>query len=494
MSRHDTDRSYLVKDKAASAAGDSRAMRRRPPCRNFGGDARSRELTDRITQTTRRIAGEQRELLRDIAELDRSEAWRGDGAVSMTAWVTRHCRVSTSTARQWVTVAAHLESLPCLGEGLASGELSLDLVSSLAEVATSETDAELRRESAHWSVRQARELAAWYKAQQEADDPPGAGNGRKPEATSKPDDENGEGKSRDLGAAAREFERRTLRFNDTRRAVWVAFTKDDYSVFKSTMVTRAAAEKREDDAAHREAREYHEYLHYDQRLYDALMHVIDRGARPDNGAGPRAPATGADPNPPAEGDTGGSHASWSPSVRPRPRLIIHAPLELLIGLAPATEVGVAEIAGLGPVESEVVRRLACDAKIDVSAESRDGCILDQGRARRDPTTAQRLEIARRDKACRFPGCLFSEFTDVHHIRHWVSGGETNLDNLVTLCDRHHKAVHELGWSVLGDPNSVLSFTSPNGQVMKSVPSPTWRRSTGASRTRSRQQVGQPRRE
>ena len=93
MSRHDTDRSYLVKDKAASAAGDSRAMRRRPPCRNFGGDARSRELTDRITQTTRRIAGEQRELLRDIAELDRSEAWRGDGAVSMTAWVTRHCRV-----------------------------------------------------------------------------------------------------------------------------------------------------------------------------------------------------------------------------------------------------------------------------------------------------------------------------------------------------------------------------------------------------------------
>ena len=154
----------------------------------------------------------------------------------------------------------------------------------------------------------------------------------------------------------------------------------------------------------------------------------------------------------------------------------------------------AEIAGLGPVESEVVRRLACDAKIDVSAESRDGCILDQGRARRDPTTAQRLEIARRDKACRFPGCLFSEFTDVHHIRHWVSGGETNLDNLVTLCDRHHKAVHELGWSVLGDPNSVLSFTSPNGQVMKSVPSPTWRRSTGASRTRSRQQVGQPRRE
>ena len=284
MRRHDTDRSYLVKDKAASAVGDSRAMRRRPPCRNFGGDARSRELTGRITQTVRRIAGEQRELLRDIAELDRSEAWRGDGAISMTAWVTNHCRVSTSTARQWVTAAAHLESLPCLGEGLASGELSLDLVSSLAEVATAETDAELRRASAHWSVRQARELAAWHKAQQEASAPPGARNGRKPEATSKPDHENDEGTSPDLGTAAREFERRTLRFNDTRRTVWIAFTKDDYSVFKSTMVTRASVEKREADAANREARQHQEYVRYDQRLYDAL----DARDRPRRQAGQRS--------------------------------------------------------------------------------------------------------------------------------------------------------------------------------------------------------------
>ena len=39
-------------------------------------------------------------------------------------------------------------------------------------------------------------------------------------------------------SAAREFERRTLRFNDTRRTVWVAFTKDDYATAKSALVTR----------------------------------------------------------------------------------------------------------------------------------------------------------------------------------------------------------------------------------------------------------------
>ena len=36
-----------------------------------------------------------------------------------------------------------------------------------------------------------------------------------------------------VASAAREFERRTLRFNDVRRSVWVAFTKDDYALAKS---------------------------------------------------------------------------------------------------------------------------------------------------------------------------------------------------------------------------------------------------------------------
>ncbi len=158
----------------------------------------------------------------------------------------------------------------------------------------------------------------------------------------------------------------------------------------------------------------------------------------------------------------------------RPRVVVHAPLELLIGCSGE---GVAEIAGVGPVPVDVVRRLACDAKVDLSVEDREGSILDQGRARRDPTAVQRVEIDRRDKGCRFPGCNFTEFTDVHHIEHWVDGGLTNMDNLVTLCGRHHRAVHELGWAVTGDADAVLTFTSPHGRSMRSVPSPTWRRSS-----------------
>ena len=115
------------------------------------------------------ISALHREQLADIAEFDRAEGWRGDGAVSMISWVTAHCGVSTSTARQWVRSAANLESLPCLAEGLASGELSLDLVEPLAEVASPASDAALRESSVHLSVRQARELVAWHRAQAESE-------------------------------------------------------------------------------------------------------------------------------------------------------------------------------------------------------------------------------------------------------------------------------------------------------------------------------------
>jgi hypothetical protein len=65
---------------------------------------------------------------------------------------------------------------------------------------------------------------------------------------------------------------------------------------------------------------------------------------------------------------------------------------------------------------------------------------------------------------------------VHHVVHWTSGGQTNQDNLITLCHRHHQAVHELGWKMQGDADDVMTFTSPHGHVMTSVPSPTWRQS------------------
>jgi hypothetical protein len=252
------------------------------------------------------------------------------------------------------------------------------------------------------------------------------------------------------GSAAREFERRTLRFNDTRRSIWVAFTRDDYAVAKSSLVRRVEAEQREreEDSGAAAASDPVGYVPYDQRLYDELMALFHMGS--------------------------GSGSGRTTGAAVRPRVVVHAPLELLVG---CSDDAVAEIAGVGPVPAEVVRRLACDANVDLAVEDPEGTILNQGRARRDPTPVQRVEIDRRDKGCRFSGCSYSEFTNVHHIVHWVDGGLTDLDNLVTLCGRHHRAVHELGWTVWGDANGVLTFTGPHGRSMQSAPSPTWRPSS-----------------
>jgi Domain of unknown function (DUF222)/HNH endonuclease len=249
---------------------------------------------------------------------------------------------------------------------------------------------------------------------------------------------------------AREYERRTLRFNDTRRSIWVAFTRDDYAVAKSCLVRRVEAEQqeRDEDGGAAPTSDPVGYVPYDQRLYDVVMELLQMGS--------------------------GSGSGRAPGAAVRPRVVVHAPLELLVG---CSDDAVAEIAGVGPVPAEVVRRLACDANVDLAVEDHNGTILDQGRARRDPTPVQRIEIDRRDKGCRFSGCSYSEFTVVHHIVHWVHGGLTNLDNLVTLCGRHHRAVHELGWTMSGDANGVLTFTGPHGRSMRSAPSPTWRPSS-----------------
>jgi hypothetical protein len=37
--------------------------------------------------------------------------------------------------------------------------------------------------------------------------------------------------------------------------------------------------------------------------------------------------------------------------------------------------------------------------------------------------------------------------DAHHVDHWARGGETTLGNLLLLCRRHHRAVHEGGFYV-----------------------------------------------
>ncbi|MGH7448878.1 MAG: hypothetical protein ACRELT_15005, partial [Longimicrobiales bacterium] len=48
-------------------------------------------------------------------------------------------------------------------------------------------------------------------------------------------------------------------------------------------------------------------------------------------------------------------------------------------------------------------------------------------------------------------------------------GRTGLANLVLLCRRHHRAVHEEGFRIARDAAGDLRFHYPDGRVIPAVP-------------------------
>jgi hypothetical protein len=125
----------------------------------------------------------------------------------------------------------------------------------------------------------------------------------------------------------------------------------------------------------------------------------------------------------------------------------------------------------GPALSpETARRLGCDASV-VELHERDGEPLSVGRKTRSIPPALRRALARRDRGCRFPGCEHHRFVDAHHVRHWAQGGETSLDNLVLLCRRHHRQVHEGGYSLERLPGGRLRFRYTWGGQIPDSPRP-----------------------
>ncbi|MFI5269917.1 MAG: HNH endonuclease [Chloroflexota bacterium] len=52
------------------------------------------------------------------------------------------------------------------------------------------------------------------------------------------------------------------------------------------------------------------------------------------------------------------------------------------------------------------------------------------------------------------------WTDAHHIEHWADGGSHKLFNLILLCRRHHRLVHEGRWRLVGAGDNVLQAVPP----------------------------------
>ncbi|MEE9333761.1 MAG: DUF222 domain-containing protein [Granulosicoccaceae bacterium] len=121
--------------------------------------------------------------------------------------------------------------------------------------------------------------------------------------------------------------------------------------------------------------------------------------------------------------------------------------------------------GSSQLPIDTVRRLCCDGSIVPIIENAKGEPLSVGRKVRTITTGIRRALWARDKGCAFPGCECKRYVDAHHIKHWADGGETALHNLVLLCTKHHRLLHEGGYSVEHDQLQQRFFRRPDGRVV-----------------------------
>jgi hypothetical protein len=119
-----------------------------------------------------------------------------------------------------------------------------------------------------------------------------------------------------------------------------------------------------------------------------------------------------------------------------------APAETVPAGTPAAAAQTCHLQGLGGIEPETARRLACDAELIGAVVAPDGDVLRLGRTRRLVTRAQRRALMVRDGGCQFPGCHQTRHLKAHHRVAWADGGPTDLENLILLCQWHHTAVHE----------------------------------------------------
>ncbi len=453
------------------------------------------ELGARIIDLCGRMHGAECQLLDLIRQLDELHPW--DSAMPSCAhWLVWRCGMDIVTAREKVRVARALASLPQISEHFRTGELSYSKVRALTRVAEPDTEAEwleagLRHTAAQLEriVRQHRQthcvdgpgaaLEAWKQRHLEyriQDDGSLSFEGRVPA---------------EVGAMLVQALDRALEWmdqevreaggtgNDSAEShrgccgVGGAVDAADAPPHHDTECASGGGnhcEPRDADRASAEARDEGGESSADASAESSwLRAAADAGTATATAAMAERPSLAA-----RRADALGLLAERFLAVAPeadaglqsadRYLLTVHAPiaaLPLRAQVDPSDPPRVEQ----GPVlAQETIRRIGCDAALVRILESGDGEPLDVGRKTRLIPPAMRRALMRRDGGCRFPGCTHTKFVDGHHIVHWADGGETRLDNLVSVCRHHHRLLHEGGYTVVKRGADFLFFRPDGVQV------------------------------
>ncbi|MFL5800124.1 MAG: DUF222 domain-containing protein [Actinomycetota bacterium] len=358
------------------------------------------------------------ERLRRLADIDRRGLYRRDGHLSPASWLTDRFRVVWGAAREAVRQARALEEMPETRKAVEEGELSTSAARVLVHAreadpeAFSQAERELVDAARIHATGSLRRIAAYWRQAVE--------------------------RERAVEGEDRIREQRRLYASVT----FLGMVRIDGTLDPELGET----------------------------VLTALQAATDAAIRSPGGSDDRTPAQRR-----ADG-LGEICRQWldnsgRPSVAgERPHVTVTVGAEVLRDPVPVTPDGVmvpCELDHVGPVDAEIARRIACDASITRVVMAGPSEPLDVGRRTPLVSPALRRGVIARDRGCRFPGCDRPHtWCDAHHVVHWAEGGPTALANLLLLCRRHHRMVHERGGFQLHLEDGRPVFRRSDGSVLE----------------------------
>jgi Domain of unknown function (DUF222) len=324
-----------------------------------------------------------------VRRFEKSGAWAQDGALSIVDWLKSNGKLSGGAAMERVAMARQLEKLPETAQAFQRGDLGYQHVAILTRTAEKVGTGALKKEEA--SLLQAAQtmdpgrFASVARAFEFRVDQAAA-----------------------LTEVNRAWSRRYLHLSEPKDGLVHLeglLDAEGGAVVKTALDALMPAPKQDDDRT------------AGQRRADALVDLA------------RRPLAGS-----KLGSTGGQ----------RPHLVITASVETLAGIPGAPP---AQLDGVGPIASETAQRHACDATVSWLLGKVEKDQETSHEHRQIPPSVRRALVAR-DRDCVFNGCHRpANWCDGHHVVWWTRGGETRLENLALVCGRHHRMLHEEGWTI-----------------------------------------------
>jgi len=344
-------------------------------CVDAAGARRLVEIAERV-----RRAGDS---LRTVAvgQVERTNAWKGEGAKSISEWLSNETDCAHYEAQSVVVLANQLQHLPVTTAALLSGDLSGTQAVEVARgaIVAPNTETQLLNLSKHATVRDLRDAT-----------------------------------SRVVAAATDEAERhrqvhKSRFFKSWRDPDGAFIIKGRMTVANGALVM--AALKPIQDEIFRAARKSGEHERPEAYAADALMTLCEKATR----------------------------KQWSESEtkRRRPNAVMNIRVDIDALKRGHTEHGeVCEIAGVGPIPvatateylGEAFLKLLILDGVDIKTVAHMG---------RHIPAPLRTAVEERDRVCQVPNCDMSIGLEIDHIEPFAEGGAASFENLVRLCKRHH---------------------------------------------------------